>query len=135
MTPAGESTEGNSLHTDWVLAAFSQSKKEAIERYRIFVSQGNNQPSPWEQLRSQVYLRSDEFVDEIRCNLSADVKLSEIPSAQKRQVPKPLEYFQKKYLERDESIIKAYQSGGYFGIHYSRVSRIIRNGEEAKNKT
>ena len=131
------------LHTDWILSAFSQSKKVAIERYRTFVSQGKSQPSPWEQLKNQIYLGADEFVDEMQSKLSPDVKLSEIPSAQKRRVPKPLEYFQRKYPERDVAIIKAYQSGGYtmkevgdyFGLHYSWVSRVIRNGEEAKNKT
>ena len=131
------------LHADWVLATFSESKKEAVEHYRTFVSQGSNQPKPWEQLKNQIYLGSAEFVDEMQGKLSPDVNLSEIPSAQKRQVPKPLIFFQRKYSERDIAIVKAYQSGGYsmkeigdyFGLHYSRVSRIIKNGTDAKGKT
>ena len=131
------------LHADGILATFSANKSEAIERYQNFVTQGKKQPKPWEQLKNQIYLGSDEFVDEMQCQLSLDAKLSEIPSAQKRPVAKPLGYYREKYPERDVAITIAYQSGGYsmevigdfFGLHYSRVSRIIKNREKAKNKT
>ena len=46
------------LYTDWILAAFSNSKHEAMERYQTYVAQGNNQPKPWEQLKNQIYLFS-----------------------------------------------------------------------------
>ncbi len=56
-----------------------------------------------------------------------------------RQVARPLGYYEQISRSRDESIIKAYESGGYsmkeigeyFKIHYSRVSRIVK----AKGKT
>ena len=65
--------------------------------------------------------------------------LSEIPSSHKRQVAKPLSYYEKSNSDRDTAIINAYASGGYsmkevgdyFELHYSRVSRIIK----AKGKT
>ena len=45
--------------------------------------------------------------------------------------------------ERDEAIFHAYVSGGYslkeigdhFGLHYSRVSRIVKQQQLAKDKT
>ena len=45
--------------------------------------------------------------------------------------------------ERDEAIFRAYASGGYclqeigdhFGLHYSRVSRIVKQQRLAKDKT
>jgi hypothetical protein len=45
--------------------------------------------------------------------------------------------------ERDDAIVSAYRSGGYslkaigdhFGLHYSRVSRIVAAVEKAKGKT
>lgn len=123
------------LTIDWVLSNFSSNKKVAIKRYQEFVSQGGDQPNPWEQLRNQVYLGSEKFVDEMRSNIAVDVDLSEVPSPQKRQAAKPLVYYKKKYLERDIAIVNAYASGGYsmkevgeyFKLHYSRISRIIKS--------
>ncbi len=127
------------LMVNWLLASFSSRKSNALKRYRDFVSEGRNQPAPWEGLKNQVYLGDDKFVDDMQCKISADTNLSEIPSAQKRQVTKPLDFYKKKYADRDEAIAQAYASGGYsmkaigdyFGLHYSRVSRVIK----AKGKT
>ena len=76
----------------------------------------------------------DEFVDEMLCKIALEVNLSEVPSPQKRQLAKPLSYYEKKYLDRDTAIINAYASGGYsmkevgdyFKLHSSRVSRIVK---------
>ena len=127
------------LTIDWVLSSFSSKKMTAVKLYREFVSAGRNQPKPWEQLRNQIYLGSDEFVDDMQCKISLDTKLSEIPSTQKRQVAKPISFYVDKFIDRNTAIIQAYASGAYsmkdigeyFEIHYSRVSRIIK----AKDKT
>ena len=44
---AGMSTAPTWLHTDWLLAAFSKRKQNAVVQYRRFVSEGRGQPSPW----------------------------------------------------------------------------------------
>ncbi len=127
------------LMVNWLLSSFSSKKNNAFKRYRDFVSEGRNQPAPWEALKNQVYLGDDKFVDDMQCKISPDTNLSEIPSVQKRQVAKPIGFYEKKYANRDEAIVKAYASGGYsmktigdyFGLHYSRVSRVIK----AKGKT
>jgi len=127
------------LMVDWLLSSFSARKSLAIKRYREFVAAGRNQPAPWEELRNQIYLGSEEFVDEMQVNIKTDADLSEIPSSQKRQVAKALSYYEKNHSRRNDAIINAYESGGYsmkeigehFEIHYSRVSRIIK----AKGKT
>ena len=136
---AGFIQPGNCLMVDWILSAFSVRKSIAFKRYREFVADGKNQPAPWEQLRNQIYLGSKEFVEEMQVNIKSDADLSEIPSSQKRLVARPLGYYEQISRSRDESIIKAYESGGYsmkeigeyFKIHYSRVSRIVK----AKGKT
>ncbi len=51
------------LTVDWILSVFAVRKTTAEKRYREFVSEGRNQPKPWEQLRNQIYLGSDKFVD------------------------------------------------------------------------
>lgn len=132
------------LNTDWLLSCFAKRKLTAIERYKAFVAEGKNQPSPWEQLRNQIFLGSEKFVDEVRKHLPQDKDLSEIPKSQKRPAARPLAYYSNNPRDRDEAIFKAYQSGGYsmkqigdhFNLHYSRISRIIRRKEqEAKDKT
>ena len=131
------------LEIDWILSAFSTRKKPAMERYRAFVAEGRNQPSPWEQLRNQIYLGDEQFVGKLQAGLAKDKDLSEIPAAQRRRSPPPLESFAWKYSDRNQAIAMAYQSGGYslktigeyFGLHYSRVSRVIAAAEKAKGKT
>ena len=82
----------------------------------------------------------DGFVEKMQDKLKRDTDLSEIPLAQRRSVAKPLAYYTNRYQDRDRAICEAYSSGAYsmkqigkqVGLHYSRVSRIIR---KAKNKT
>ena len=131
------------LETDWVLSAFSARKKQAMETYRAFVAEGRNQPSPWEELRNQIYLGDEQFVDKLQNRLAKDKDLSEIPVAQRRRQAPPIEHFDRRHADRNTAIIMAYQSGGhglkaignYFGLHYSRISRIVAEGEKAKGKT
>jgi len=71
-----------------------------------------------------------------RCTTSLSV-------AQRRKPAKSLEYYAQKYCDRNDAIERAYRSGGYtlkavgdpFGLHYSRVSRIVTALEKAKGKT
>ncbi len=134
------------LATEPILSALGQRRAVALPAYRDWVAQGRNQPSLWGQLKNQVYLGSDAFVEKLQRRLDARQDLSEVPAAQRRPAPKPLEHYARKYKDRNEAIVQAYASGGYamkdigeyFGLHYSRVSRIIAGGtenEQAKGKT
>jgi hypothetical protein len=38
-------------------------------RYRSFVAEGKHQPSPWGQLKNQIYLGSEAFVDKMQRRL------------------------------------------------------------------
>ena len=122
------------LNTQWILSAFGQSKRIAIEGYKKFVSEGRNQPSLWKELRNQVYLGSDSFINELDALIDGDKDLTEIPSSQRRGIPKMLEEYQKNRT-LNEAIVDAYASGGYtlkeigdhFGLHYATVSRLIKN--------
>ena len=127
------------LTVNWILSSLSRKKNEAVKIYRAFVSEGENQPKPWDELKNQIYLGDENFVNDIRDKISAETNLIEIPSSQKRKVAKSLQFYEKKYSDRGTSIFKAYESGAYsmksigdyFGLHYSWVSRIIK----ANNKT
>ena len=75
--------------------------------------------------------------------------LREVPQATGRPIPRPLHDYDQAHAERNEAIKAAYASGGYtmqeigdyFGLHLSRVSRIVRaqprhrDVTEAKVKT
>ena len=71
--------------------------------------------------------------------------LSEVPLGQRRAMPKSIDHYNTCSINRDEAIALAYNSGGYglkeigahFGLHYSRVNRIIsrQRGVEEKDKT
>ena len=130
------------LATDWILSAFSSKRAEAIEGYWAFVVEGKNQPALWEKLKNQIYLGNDAFVQKMLSKLPGE-DLSEIPLKQRRLKAKPLAHYAARGGSRDEAIIQAYGSGGYslkeigehFGLHYSRVSRIVGGQGKAKGKT
>lgn len=110
---AGMASPDGWFEADWVLSAFGGRKRQAQERYRAFVADGRNQPSPWAKLRNQVFLGDDEFVSRLQGGLEGDRDLGEIPAAQRRGAPKTLEYYAKHYPELDLAMAKAYESGGY----------------------
>jgi putative transposase len=131
------------LATDPTLSAFAARRAVAQKRYREFVAQGKGQPSPWQRLKNQIYLGTDAFVDRLQRKIAVDADLSEIPRVHRRPVPKSLDYYSRRYSDRNQAIAMAYASGGYslkvigeyFGLHYSRVSRIVAQGEMAKGRT
>lgn len=78
---------------DWLLSAFDSTEHAAVTAYRCFVAEGIGQPGPWEQLRHQVFLGSEPFVEGLRRRLPRDRDLSEVPLAQRRSLPKPLDHY------------------------------------------
>jgi putative transposase len=131
------------LRRDWLLSTFADTERAAVAAYRRFVHDGIGQPGPWEQLKHQLFLGSEAFVDRLRQTLPPDRDLSEVPSAQRRKLPEPLAHYAALHADRDQAIAAAYASGGYtlkaigehFGLHYSQVSRIVRKIRDARYKT
>lgn len=60
---AGHEESPAFLTTEWILAGFGDIKRIAQQSYRDFVKAGKGQPSPWQQLKNQIYLGSDDFVN------------------------------------------------------------------------
>jgi putative transposase len=132
---AGQVEVPQFLVTVWLLATFGSRKTEAIEKYRQFVAEGKGKPAPWSELRNQVYLGSDSFVEKLQSHIDNEQELSEIPAKQRRPVAKAIDYYVAHSKSRNAAITEAYGSGGYtlkevgkyFGLHYSTVSGIIKN--------
>lgn len=51
------------LETDWLLRAFADSQAEAVARHRQLVAAGIGAPSPWLELKNQIYLGSETFLE------------------------------------------------------------------------
>ncbi len=132
---AGRTKAGESLTVNWLLAAFAKRRTSAIERYKKFVAEGKSQPSPWTQLRNQIFLGTDEFIEQMQSLVDGEKELSEIPSSQRRPEPKSLKEYEVACQDRNASILTAYRSGGYtlkeigdhFELHYSTVSGLINS--------
>lgn len=123
------------LASNALLLMFSKQKETAIKRYKEFVEQGIGK-DVWQDIKSQVYLGNDEFVEQhkLLAEKEVDTSISEIPKKQTRAKAKPLSYYKNRYgKEPQRAMTKAYLTGQYtmseiantFSVHYSTVSRAI----------
>lgn len=122
---AGQADTPDWLSTDWILSAFSVRRDEAIQKYQVFVAEGRNQPGVWEQLKNQIYLGSEAFVQQMQARQPAKADLSEIPLPQRRKLARPLAYYAEQHPDRDDAMALAHASGGYslkeIGEHFGRT--------------
>jgi REP-associated tyrosine transposase len=80
------------LTTNWILSLFGSGKKRAQIKYKEFVQQRLGSASQWETLKNQIYLGSDQFVEDIQVKISPEQSLGEIPSLQKQAPMKLLSH-------------------------------------------
>lgn len=130
----GVSQKPDWLHTDWILSQFGSQRKRAIKAYAGFVREGvKASTTPWEEMKQQVVLGSEHFIQKVLGKISKDANLSEIPKAQQLPPPKPLADILLEAGDKKKAIIAAYQTGSYsqkeiadfLGLHYCTVSREI----------
>ena len=125
------------LTTDWVLSNFGKRQKTTIEKYRKYILEGKNQPSPFLKVRNQVFLGSDEFIEDMKSKVSTGKSLKGNSKKKKQKPIKTLKYYQKTYKIRNEAIAMAYLSGHYtleqvgdfFDLSYATVSRVVKEFE------
>ena len=134
---AGQAPGPSWLAADWLLAHFGRPRTKAEAAFREFVGEGRHHPTIWEHLRHQVYLGSDAFITQVQQRITAPEQLSEVPRAQHRAPPKPLAWYAKRTRTVSTAMVQAFASGGYtlkeigeyFGVHYSTVSRAVKNAK------
>ncbi len=123
------------LQVDGLLSAFGSKTSDAIECYLEFVIDGMELPSVWADLKNQIYLGDERFIDKMLSLVDGNKDLSEIPRLQARPMPKQLTEYMRPGKDRNTAIAQAYQSGGYtlkeiaefFNLHYSTISVIVKS--------
>jgi len=124
------------LSADGLLALFAKRRSLAQQRYAQFVAEGIKGASPWSNLKGQVFLGDEQFVNRMQAHIQSGKDDVQIPLAQRRPRPPPLAQIEKRSPDRDTAIVAAYATGGYsyqqladyFGVHFTTVGRIVRGG-------
>lgn len=130
----GQKTKPDWLCTDWIFGQFGVRRSSAVRRYEDFVRSGIELPPIWDDLRGQVFLGSEAFVERMKKVIPNSERLREVPRVQRRPLGEPLAHY--KGMGR-KGMAAAYLSGDYtmqaiadyFGVHYSTVSRVVREYE------
>jgi REP-associated tyrosine transposase len=127
------------LYTKWILKQFGTQQEQAIKGYINFVRAGVGLPTIWENLKGQIYLGDEHFIRKMQDNINLNQlsQIEEIPRIQRRPPAKPLTHYVEKFADAKQGMQKAYQTGDYtmqqiaaaFKVHYSTVSRAVKQGE------
>jgi len=138
---AGEENPHPGLTTDWVLGQFSGKRSKAEREYRRFVTWGINEKSIMLDVKGQIILGEDEFVDSLADHLKKHKHVPEIPRSQ-RYANRPMlekifnESLLKDRKKRDRKMVEAVEKYGYrqseiashLRLHASTVSNLVRRG-------
>lgn len=128
------------LNVSGILGAFSDKPGRAAVRYLEFVREGVDRTSVWNELKAQVFLGSETFLQSLQAAHSSPAG-QESPRAQRRALGKPLLHFAAMATDRSSrnaAICAAYATGQHtmqdiakaFGLHYATISRIISDNEK-----
>lgn len=125
------------LAVDGLLAQFASRRSTAQARYAQFVAEGIGAASPWSQLKSQVYLGDEAFVEKMQKRVQKQQREDvQIPRAQRRAPAPSLKVIEQAEPDRNAAMVRAYATGAYsyqqiaqhFGVHFTTVGRVVRVG-------
>jgi putative transposase len=122
------------LTSDGLLAEFGRGRAGARRKYIQFIEEGMGAESIWKDLKGQIYLGDDNFVEQMRSKLGERDENVNIPRVQQRGAVPKLSAIRREYKNRDDAIRIAYESGAYsyqqiakeFEVHFTTVGRIVR---------
>jgi putative transposase len=123
------------LAVDGVLSLFAKRRSLAQQHYVQLVSEGIQADSPWQNLKGQVFLGDEQFVQQMQAKIEAGQRNDvQIPVAQRRPRPPSLPIIERSAPDRNAAIVTAYATGAYsyqeiathFGMHFTTVGRIVR---------
>jgi REP element-mobilizing transposase RayT len=122
------------LAMDGLLAHFGRERAAAQQRYRQFVSDGIGMGRMWSDLRQQIYLGDEQFVERVQAKAQVKGDQLTIPRVQRRAPPPTLTAIAAQHADRNDAMVAAYATGaygyreiaGHFGLHLATVGRIVR---------
>ena len=148
LATAGKISPHTCLTTDWVLGQFSKQQDKAEKEYRKFVHQGIGEKTIWSEVRGQSLLGEDDFMDTLADHLKKHKEVPEIPRSQRYSTRPSLaillpESLIGKRLKLMKKLTEAVEKYGYhqselarhLAVHYSTISRWLREYENATKKT
>ena len=105
--------------------------------------QGIAAQSVWKDLRGQIYLGDERFVQRMQAKLERDIKDVNIPRAQRRRPPPPLARIASAHKNREQAVLAAHATGAYsyqqiadhFGMHFTTVGRIVRAAKSHRRQS
>lgn len=136
------------LTIEWILGQFGSRLGLARQRYREFVNTGMGEGSIWAEVKGQILLGDEEFVEKFVNYIKGREDIKEIPRSQ-RYITRPGldSLFGERELvknARDKRIKEAVERYGYtqkevadyLRMHYSTISRLLNKDEViSKSKT
>ena len=126
---------------DWILLQFGREMAQASIRYREFVSAGLKAETPLKEVKGQIYLGDENFMNRTKELIQDKETVKEIPRMQ-RYITKPsleaiLRHGDKS--RKDKAVYEAHVRYGYtlkdiaehIGVHYTTVSRVVKRIKRA----
>ena len=136
------------LTTNWVLRQFSGKQGRAEREYRTFVAWGIGQKTIWTEVRGQTLLGEEGFMDKMVDHLKKHKDIPEIPRSQRYATrptlsaifPQGIEKDQQKMMKRlstavDQHGYRQSEIARQVGVHYTTISRWLREYENTRRKT
>ncbi len=123
-----------------LLRLFDTRRSVARRRYRRFAIEGVDEESVWVNLKQQIYLGDETFVERVQERAGIADEMT-IPRVQRRPPAPEIAELETCYTNRNEAIVAAYATGAYsyneiaeyFGLHLVTVGGIVRTGLKRNN--
>ena len=125
------------LAVDGLLSQFARRRAVARARYAKFVAEGIKAPSPWQELKGQVFLGDERFVEKMQARMDKQQRADvQIPIVHRRPPAPTLAQIEQRSPDRNTAIVKAHATGAYsyqqigehFGLHFTTVGKVVRRG-------
>lgn len=91
------------LDMDWVFSQFGDQRKKAIQAYRQFVLEGKGLPSPLDQIRHQLLLGNDAFVERYKHDKNP---LRKVSKAHRCSIALSLDDYRRRSSNRNEAMAR-----------------------------